>query len=310
MRNTLLATAAAFGLAFAPVASQHAFAQSAPTPDSSAPTPDAAPAPDSAGTAAAPGSDAGTAAPMATKKHHHHHASSNSEGSGDEKFAHEPGTGESGPASMKASNIDSADSHSDIAPHLPMPKAGHDATADAYLGAAQRALRAHHTGEAQQALEMAETRLLDRSTPAGSAGTPASDPQITQINEARQALGHGDMKAAHQAIQMALGSTSAGGGAGTGMGSTSGAASSGAMNSTTDTTTTSTGSSMSNGSMGSSGSMGSNGSMGATSTNSAPTGAPMMAPSGAGPTPGASAGSSAGGGALGSGTNDSAGGAK
>lgn len=276
MRNTLLATAAMLGLAFA---TQAAFAQ-APTPDAASPAPDAAP-PAADAPAATP--DSGTMALAAPKKMHHHHKMANS-GSGDEKFAHEPGTGESGPASAKASNIDQADSHSDIAPHLPMPKAGHDATADAYLGAAQRALKAHRTGEAQQSLEMAETRLLTRSTPADSAGQPAQDPQVMQINEARKALGHGDMAGASSAIKTALGTSG---------GTAMAAPAAGGGMTTTDTTSTS----MTPGSM-------------THATNGAPTGTPGMASSGAGVQPGASAGASTGGGALGSGTQDSPAGAK
>ncbi len=48
----------------------------------------------------------------------------------------------------------------------------------------------------------------------------------------------------------------------------------------------------------------------ATNSQSAPPGAPSLAGSGAGPQPGASAGSSVGGGPAGTGTADSAGGAK
>lgn len=119
-------------------------------------------------------------------------------------FAHEPGTGQSGPASAKASNIDSANTHSEIAPHLPQPKGGESAGPWHYLHEADHALALKHTGEAQQALEMAETRLLDRSTPVDQASTPDRGPLVAQVSQARQALGHGDVAGARQAIQAAL----------------------------------------------------------------------------------------------------------
>ena len=122
-------------------------------------------------------------------------------------FAHEPGTGMSGPASARASNIDGADSRSAIAPHLPSPKGGENAGYINYLRDADRALRMHHTGEAQQALEMAETRLLDRSTPVGTANQPDQAAIVQQVSQARQALGHNDLHGAQSAIQMALQNT-------------------------------------------------------------------------------------------------------
>jgi len=145
---------------------------------------------------------------MAPMPSHHrvHHASM---ASGDsEHWAHQPGTGESGPASNKASNITEADTRSTIAPHLPQPAVGEGATADSYLQAAQAALQSHHTGAAQQALEMAETRLLDRSTPVNAAGQPDQDAAVQQVANARKALGSGDTQGASSAIQMAMGSAS------------------------------------------------------------------------------------------------------
>ena len=62
----------------------------------------------------------------------------------------------------------------------------------------------HKTGLAQQALEMAETRLLDRSTLASQASTPDDDPEVQALRRARQALGRRDMHAAQAAIREAL----------------------------------------------------------------------------------------------------------
>jgi hypothetical protein len=121
-----------------------------------------------------------------------------------EPWAHQPGTGESGPASTNASNIDSGDAHSAIAPHLPLPEQGRDASPEAYLRAAQHALMRHQTGLAQQSLEMAETRLLDRSTLPSQANVPDQSPEIRNVSAALNALGHHDLAGAGRAIRMAL----------------------------------------------------------------------------------------------------------
>ena len=209
-----------------------------------------------------------------------------------EQWAHQPGTGESGPASDSASNINQADTHSSIAPHFPSPDIGPNAAPFRYLKAAEAALNRHHTGEADQALEMAETRILDRSTPAGSESMPDHNLMVAQISSARQALGHNDIDGARRAIAVALSESPM-------------ARRNAEM-----------------GGMQPAGGMGmqpggmapayppQGGGMGMQPTNMAPTGAPGMAPSGAGAAPGASAGATVGGGAMGTGTTDSAGGAR
>jgi hypothetical protein len=114
---------------------------------------------------------------------------------------------------MRASNIDAADTHSAIAPHLPEPKVGPGASPDVLLQAAQAALAAHHTGTAQQALEMAETRLLDRSTEVGASNQPDQNPRIEAVTNARKALASGDTQGAEAAIQTAMNSSEGGMGA-------------------------------------------------------------------------------------------------
>jgi hypothetical protein len=121
-------------------------------------------------------------------------------------WAHQPGTGESGPASSTASNIDSGDARAAIAPHLPQPTQGENAPPEAYLRVAQHALGLNQTGLAQQSLEMAETRLLDRSTLPSEASVPDQNPEIHSVSLALSALGHRDMAGARQAIQTALAS--------------------------------------------------------------------------------------------------------
>jgi len=152
----------------------------------------------------APAPDQASTTPPAPVMHHHHRMAQANEGTAGEHWAHEPGTGESGPASNTASNIDSADTRSAIAPHLPEPKVGEGAGADTLLRAAQAAIAAHHTGAAQQALEMAETRLLDRSTPVDAANVPDQNMAVQQVAAARKALASGDNAAASAAIQTAM----------------------------------------------------------------------------------------------------------
>lgn len=114
------------------------------------------------------------------------------------------GTGMSMPMGTHASNIDQADTRSPIAPNLPSPQIGANATAADYLRAAQSSLQAGKTGEAQQSLEMAETRLLDRSVPMGQTNDPSSNPAISQITQALKALASGDRAQTMQLIQSTI----------------------------------------------------------------------------------------------------------
>ncbi len=102
-----------------------------------------------------------------------------------------------------ASNVVPSDTHSDIAPALPVPPVALNAGPRQYLRAASTALSQNRTGEAQEALERAESRLLDRSTPA-SDPTLDTAPMIRQIHAARDALGHGDVSEARQIVDAAL----------------------------------------------------------------------------------------------------------
>jgi hypothetical protein len=115
-----------------------------------------------------------------------------------------PGTNNSLPLGTTASNIVSSDTRSDIAPHLPTPRVGDDGTVVQYLRDAQTSLNARRTGEAQQALEMAETRALDRSTPVSAASTPDQNPVVKQISQALESLGRRDMAATNNAISQAM----------------------------------------------------------------------------------------------------------
>ncbi len=122
---------------------------------------------------------------------------------------HTPGVGVSLPRSNKASNIRPRDTRA-VAPTLPAPAIGADATVRTYLRAARTALVAGRTGEAQQALEMAETRALDRSVPQGGTGVPSGSGLVARIGAARQALGAGDRSQALHRIDTAIATKSAG----------------------------------------------------------------------------------------------------
>jgi hypothetical protein len=116
----------------------------------------------------------------------------------------EIGTGSSLPRSDKASNITPQDTRSDIAPNLPSPQVPSGAPVRDYLAAARSALLQGRTGEAQQSLEMAETRSLDRSVPLFQTGVPDKNPLVDEIREALHALGSGDRGRAVQIVEAAL----------------------------------------------------------------------------------------------------------
>jgi len=115
-----------------------------------------------------------------------------------------PGTNNSLPLGNTASNIGPSDTASPIAPHLPTPSVGDDGSPRQYLMAARQALSAHRTGEAQQALEMAETRALDRSTAPAAASMPDQNPMVRQISLALDALSRRDWAGADRIIDRAM----------------------------------------------------------------------------------------------------------
>lgn len=116
----------------------------------------------------------------------------------------EIGTGASLPMSDTSSNIGPNDTPSTIAPNLPSPPIGENATPHQYLVAARSALVTGRTGEAQQALEMATTRALDRSVPLFQTNTASGDPLVKEIADARRALGEGDRMRALSVIEAAI----------------------------------------------------------------------------------------------------------
>lgn len=235
MRKTILLSAVAMGLAFSPAA---VFAQAGPnaasgtvTPQNSLPSgspPSTQPpgAGGNLGTTSTGAGSAATAQPGVNTLHPLHSlrraathprprrhttpstSSDASPGVGattadGARPGNLPGTGNSLPTSTQASNITAADTRSDIAPRLPTPNATSNSPAG-YLQAAKRAIAGRRTGTAQEALERAETRALDRSVDPSAANTPDSSSLVAQIGEARRALASGNMSAANSAIDGAL----------------------------------------------------------------------------------------------------------
>jgi hypothetical protein len=116
----------------------------------------------------------------------------------------EIGTGMSLPLSDQAGNITPQDTTSLIAGRLPEPPVGDAAAIRDYLLAARNALAAGRTGEAQEALERAETRALDRSVPLFQTSTPIRDPVVERIAQVLHTLGNGDRLEAMRLLEQAI----------------------------------------------------------------------------------------------------------
>jgi len=96
-----------------------------------------------------------------------------------------------------------------VRPGLPLPALPENSPPSAYLRAAQGALATGRTGEAQEALEQAQPRLLDRSVPLGHTDEPSSNPAISQIGQALQALHAQDRATCMHWVETALGTVTA-----------------------------------------------------------------------------------------------------
>jgi hypothetical protein len=114
------------------------------------------------------------------------------------------GTGMSLPMSDHAGNITPQDTASPIAARLPEPPVGDEAAIHDYLLAARNALAAGRSGEAQEALEMAETRALDRSVPLFQTGVPSDNPMVARITQVLHTLGNGDRLEAMRLLEQAI----------------------------------------------------------------------------------------------------------
>ncbi len=112
------------------------------------------------------------------------------------------GTGQSLPRSDDAGNLNPRTTRSLLAPNLPAPPASDDL--QTLLLDARASLQAGRTGQAQEALERAETRALDRSVLRGTEHLPAASPVVSRISAALQALGAGQTGEAIRMIEAAV----------------------------------------------------------------------------------------------------------
>ncbi len=188
MRKTLLLSATLVGFA--------ATAMAQPTDAPGGATPGTAPP--------APSSDAipTPAAPPRTQPHRAARPAA-AQGSGI-RPGHVPGVGQSYPLSSRASNITQGDTRSVIAPTLPAPAGGPNASVHQFLSDAQQALNTNQTGKAQEALERAETAMLQRSVPLSEADTPDQAPDVQQVKAARDALANRDVAGAKRGVAAAM----------------------------------------------------------------------------------------------------------
>src|SRR6266567_2031417 len=79
-----------------------------------------------------------------------------------------------------------------LANPFPMPSVGEDASPRDFLQAALGAIAAGRTGEAMEALERAESRLLSRSVRPSRAGVPSQSQIVHDVAQARSALAAND----------------------------------------------------------------------------------------------------------------------
>lgn len=107
------------------------------------------------------------------------------------------------PLDLRASNIAPADTRSAVAPALPVPTVALSAPPLSFLEAARRALAGARTGEAQEALERAETRLLD-GTAQPVLAAPSMVPALASTRAGRQALAVHDRAGAAREIDAAI----------------------------------------------------------------------------------------------------------
>ena len=201
MRKTLLASAAVFGMAVAlpGLATPQALAQ-----DNSATPPAATTDTQGTGHMPPPG-QTGANEPNATQPITQGEANGNTPSTMARPAATAAGN-ESGrePMARHASNIGTADTRGEVAPRLPEPDLGPNAGPVQYLQAAQNALQRRHSGMAQEAMERAETRLLDRATAPSAANQPDNAPAVQEITAALEALGRRDWQGADQHLNAAL----------------------------------------------------------------------------------------------------------
>ncbi|MCC6717257.1 MAG: hypothetical protein IT555_05190 [Acetobacteraceae bacterium] len=87
---------------------------------------------------------------------------------------------------------------------LPAPPVADEAPPSAFVTAARSAIAAGRTGEAIEAIERAESRVLVRSVRPSRAEIPSEQAPVRLLTEARQALGQGDRATALAKLAEAL----------------------------------------------------------------------------------------------------------
>jgi hypothetical protein len=117
------------------------------------------------------------------------------------------GAAQAQPATRTPSNVTPYDARSVIVPALPVPPVPSADPPSVFLSAARRAVAVGRTGEAQEALERAETRLLDRYLPTAATSVPDNQQAVLAIGAARRALTEHDRQAAITAIDDAIAAT-------------------------------------------------------------------------------------------------------
>lgn len=107
-------------------------------------------------------------------------------------------------ASGKAGTIIPGDRQWRTTPPPPPLVADENTGPGGYLADARMALDSHQPVRAQEALERAETAMLDRSVVPSRAGIPNASDGVVQIRNARDALARGDLFGAKMAIAAAM----------------------------------------------------------------------------------------------------------
>jgi hypothetical protein len=114
------------------------------------------------------------------------------------------GTNNSLPLSNNSSNAGPSDTRSLIAPRLPAPDIADNSSPRDFLIAARNALAGNRTGEAQEALERAESRALAGNVLASQLDEPSRQRMVRSISTARESLSRGDKAGTIQNIDEAL----------------------------------------------------------------------------------------------------------
>lgn len=107
------------------------------------------------------------------------------------------------PAAGKTKSKTREQEKAPVTGRLPAPDLPPGSQPADYLRAARGAVAANRMGEARVALEMAETRLLDRAVDAGTEHDPSGDLAVKQITEALNALTANDRPGCLRYIEFA-----------------------------------------------------------------------------------------------------------